>query len=138
MKVARRVGVEGVREGWSGGVLGVQAEGWCVGEGVEVTRRDIVVAARRDAREAAVSLRKARAEAERRRERLAADLLAALGERDAAVAAAEVKAGRAIRAMSEDGVSIADVATHWCRDRLTVTEANRLARAAAASDAASQ
>ena len=69
-----------------------------------------------------------RAEREKRLEGLAVRVLVAVRERDAVVAAAEHRAGEALRVMTEDeGLSVRE-AVQWCGDEVTTREATRLRR----------
>jgi hypothetical protein len=63
-------------------------------------------------------------------EDLAVRVMTAIGERDAAVAAAERRAGNALREMTTvEGVTLRDAA-EWCGNRIGVREATRLRRLA--------
>jgi hypothetical protein len=85
-------------------------------------------AARRAALDARASLRKQRADQERRLEGLAVAVLIALGERDALIRDAERRAGQALRTMTDqEGLSIRE-AVDWCGSGLTVREITRLLR----------
>src|SRR5215213_435170 len=91
-------------------------------------------AARRSALDAQAARRKERADGERRLGALAVAVVTALGERDGAVKDAERRAGEALRAMSEDeGLSVRE-AVDWCGAGLTLREASRLRRLAAAEN----
>ena len=82
--------------------------------------------ARRAALDAQSRRRAERAEREKRLEGLAVRVLVAVRERDAAVAAAEHRAGEALRVMTEDeGLSVRE-AVQWCGDEVTTREATRL------------
>jgi hypothetical protein len=86
--------------------------------------------ARRAAREMAVKRRKEREERERRVIELAERVMVAIGERDAAVAATEMRAGETLRELTEsEGLSLGE-AVEWCGETLTVREATRLRRLA--------
>src|SRR5918993_3779175 len=75
--------------------------------------------------------RVARAQRERRLDNLAVEVHVALGERDAAVAAIERRAGEALRAMtSDEGLTLRE-AVDWCGAGMTLREASRLRRMAA-------
>jgi len=63
----------------------------------------------------------------------ALDVLVALGERDAAVAAAELRAGEALLVMIRDGSLSIPQAVEWCGNALSVQEATRLRRLAEAA-----
>jgi hypothetical protein len=86
--------------------------------------------ARRTALDAQSKRRRERAEREKRLEELAVRVLVAVRERDAAVADADLRAGRALREMTEDeGLSVRE-AVEWCGDEITTREATRLRRLA--------
>jgi hypothetical protein len=85
---------------------------------------------RRAARLAASQLqakhRLERAERDRRLERLAFEVLTALGERDAAIAAMEQRAGAALQAMiTDESLTVAE-AVQWCVGVIAHREAARL------------
>jgi hypothetical protein len=87
---------------------------------------------RQQARRAALGVqaqrRMQRAERDRRLEGLAVQVLTAIGEREAAIAEAEQRAGQALVAMTEDeGLTLRE-AVDWCGDQVTVHEATRLRR----------
>src|SRR5665647_2395028 len=64
----------------------------------------------------------------RQEARLAARVLVAIRERDAAVAEADRRAGQALREMTEDeGLSVRE-AVEWCGDEITTREMTRLRR----------
>lgn len=72
--------------------------------------------------------RRERAEREKRLEALAVQVLTAVGERDAAVADAEARAGQALATMTEtEGLSLRE-AVQWCGDEIGLSEAKRLRR----------
>ena len=85
---------------------------------------------RRAARLAASQLqakhRLERAERDRRLERLAFEVLTALGERDAAIAAMEQRAGAALQAMITDEHLTLAEAVQWCAGAISHHEAGRL------------
>jgi hypothetical protein len=86
--------------------------------------------ARRAALEAQSKRRRERAEREKRLEDQAVRVLVAVREREAAVADAERRAGKALREMTEDeGLSVRE-AVKWCGDEITTREATRLRRVA--------
>ena len=86
--------------------------------------------ARRTALDVQSKRRRERAEREKRLEGLALRVLVAVGERDAAVARADRRAGQALREMIEDeGLSVLE-AVEWCGDEITTREATRLRRLA--------
>src|SRR5829696_6161114 len=91
-------------------------------------------AARRTALDVRAARRAARAQRERRLDNLAVEVHVALGERDAAVAAIERRAGHALQAMtSNEGLTLRE-AVDWCGAGLTLREAGRLRRLAAAEN----
>lgn len=81
--------------------------------------------ARRAALDVAARARAERVEREKRIEGHAVEVLTAVGERDAAVAAAEQRAGTALRAMADEGLTVREM-TEWCGDEISVKEATRL------------
>jgi hypothetical protein len=86
--------------------------------------------ARRAALDAQSKRRRERAKRAKRLGDLAVRVLVAVGERDAAVAEAERRAGEALREMTEDeGLSVRE-AVEWCGDEITTREAMRLRRLA--------
>jgi hypothetical protein len=86
--------------------------------------------ARRDARSVTSKRRAALLERARRLEDLAVQVMTAVGERDAAVAKAEKRAGAALREMTTvEGVTLR-AAVEWCGDQIGVREATRLRRLA--------
>lgn len=95
-----------------------------------MSQQTIKQRARRTAREMAERRRRELASRERRVVGLAERVLVALGERDAMVAAAERRAGEALREMTEqEGLSVGE-AVQWCGDALSSREATRLRRLA--------
>src|SRR5829696_6386598 len=88
-------------------------------------------AARKAALDVRAARRVARAQRVRHLDTLAVELHVALGERDAAVAAIERRAGQALSAMtSDEGLTLRE-AVDWCGAGLTLREASRLRRLAA-------
>jgi hypothetical protein len=86
--------------------------------------------ARRTAREMADKRRREREQRERRVIGLAEQVMVAIGERDAAVAETEKRAGDALRELTEvEGLSLGE-AVEWCGETITVREATRLRRLA--------
>lgn len=82
--------------------------------------------ARRTAREMAERRRRERLDREARTMALAEQVMVAIGERDAAVAVAEKRAGAALRQLTNaDGLSLKE-AVEWCGETLTAREAMRL------------
>ncbi len=95
-----------------------------------MSQQTIKQQARRTAREMAVKRRKEREERERRVIDLAERVMVAIGERDAAVAETEKRAGEALRELTEvEGLSLGE-AVEWCGETVTVREATRLRRLA--------
>ncbi|SMX87176.1 hypothetical protein BSP109_02184 [Brevibacterium sp. Mu109] len=93
--------------------------------------------ARAAARDMAQRRRRERAERDRRLEDLAVLVLTAIGERDVAVAAAEQRAGAALREMIEvEGLNLSE-AVAWCDERVSLREATRLRRLVEGGDPAS-
>jgi len=86
-------------------------------------------AARRAAMAAQATRRAARAERDQRLDALAVTVSVELGEGRAALAAAELRAGRALHAMTSEGLSVRDAA-QWCGGELSVREMTRLVRLA--------
>jgi len=87
-------------------------------------------AARRAALEAQAARRRERAQRDRRLEAMAVSVLVAVGERDAAVADADRRAGAALRQMTDqEGLSVRE-AVQWCGGRISTREAARLRRLA--------
>jgi hypothetical protein len=83
-------------------------------------------AARLAASELQAKHRLERAERDRRLERLAFEVLMALGERDAAIAATEQRAGAALQAMiTDESLTVAE-AVQWCAGVVSHREAARL------------
>jgi hypothetical protein len=95
-----------------------------------MSQQTIKQQARRTAREMAVKRRKAREERERRVIDLAERVMVAIGERDAAVAETEKRAGEALRELTErEDLSLAE-AIDWCGETITLRDATRLRRLA--------
>ncbi|MDN5898468.1 MAG: hypothetical protein L0H74_00185 [Brachybacterium sp.] len=84
--------------------------------------------ARVAARGSAQRRRRERLARERRIEDLAVAVLTAVGERDAAVAAAEQRAGAALVELTQsEGLTLRE-AVAWCDEQVSVREATRLRR----------
>jgi hypothetical protein len=82
--------------------------------------------ARRAALDAQSKRRRVRAEREKRLEGLAVRVMVAVREREAAMADADRRAGRALCEMTEDeGLSVRE-AVEWCGGEITTREATRL------------
>src|SRR5665811_67721 len=97
-------------------------------KGLVMGQQSIRQEARRAALDAQSKRRRERAEREKRLEDLAVQVLVAMRERDAAVADADRRAGKALREMTEDeGLSVRE-AVEWCGDEITAREATRLRR----------
>jgi hypothetical protein len=95
-----------------------------------MSQQTIKQQARRTAREMAEKRRKEREERERRVIDLAERVMVAIGERDAAVAETEKRAGEALRELTErEGLSLGE-SVEWCGETVTVREATRLRRLA--------
>ena len=95
-----------------------------------MSQQTIKQQARRTAREMAEKRRKEREARERRVIDLAERVMVAIGERDAAVAETEKRAGQALRELTEvEGLSLGE-AVEWCGETITVREATRLRRLA--------
>lgn len=98
-----------------------------------MSQQTIKQQARRTAREMAEKRRREREERERRVVDLAEQVMVAVGQRDAAVAETEKRAGQALRELTEvEGLSLGE-AVEWCGETITVREATRLRRLANAN-----
>ena len=116
----------GDRWRWSGCLRG--CDGSERGKGDVMGQQSIRQEARRALLDAQSKRRRGRAEREKRLEDLAVRVLVAVRERDAAVADAERRAGKALREMTEDeGLSVRE-AVEWCGNVTTTREAARLRR----------
>jgi hypothetical protein len=93
-----------------------------------MSQQSVRQAARRSALDAQAARRKQRADRERRFERLAVEVLTALGERDQAIRDAEQRAGGALLAMTDNEALSVREALDWCGSRVTVREVTRLRR----------
>jgi CHASE3 domain sensor protein len=69
-----------------------------------------------------------------RLEKLAIEVLTALGERDATIAAAEQRAGAALQAMITDESLTVSEAVQWCAGAISHLEAARLRRLTAQAE----
>ena len=95
-----------------------------------MSQQTIKQQARRTAREMADKRRREREQRERRVIGLAEQVMVAIGERDAAVAETEKRAGEALRELTErEGLSLGE-AVEWCGETVSVREATRLRRLA--------
>ena len=93
-------------------------------------KQSIKQQARRAALGVQAKRRAQRAAREKRLEDLAVQVLTAVGERDAAIAEAERRAGVALAAMTEaEGLTLREAA-EWCGEQISVHEATRLRRLA--------
>src|SRR5829696_5635516 len=93
-----------------------------------MSQHSVRQAARRSALDAQAARRKERVDRERRLEGLAVAVLTALGELGALVRDAELRAGQALRTMTDDeGLSLREAA-EWCGSGVTVREITRLLR----------
>jgi hypothetical protein len=102
-----------------------------------MSQQTIKQQARRTAREMAEKRRREREERERRVVDLAEQVMVAVGQRDAAVAETEKRAGQALWELTEaEGLSLGE-AVEWCGETITVREATRLRRFAVTDEAAS-
>ena len=78
--------------------------------------------------------RRDRVERDRRLERLAVEVLTALGERDAMIGVTEQRAGAALHAMIIDEHLTVSEAVQWCAGAISHREAARLRQLAASTD----
>ena len=83
-------------------------------------------AARLAASQVQAKRRQERAQRDRRLEKLAIEVLTALGERDATIAATEQRAGAALQAMITDESLTASGAVQWCAGAISHREVARL------------
>ncbi|HEY6686174.1 MAG TPA: hypothetical protein VI094_08205 [Propionibacteriaceae bacterium] len=90
-------------------------------------------AARLAASQLQARCRRERAECDRRIERLAIEVLTALGERDAMIAATEQRAGVALQAMITDESLTVSEAVQWCAGAISHREVARLRQLTAQS-----
>jgi hypothetical protein len=88
-------------------------------------------AARLAASQVHAKRRRERVERDRRLEKLAIEVLAAVGERDATIAATEQRAGAALQAMIANESLTLSEAVQWCAGAISQREAARLRRLAA-------
>ena len=88
-------------------------------------------AARRAASQVQASHRRQRVERDRRLERLAVEVLTALGERDAMIAATEQRAAAALQTMIIDEHLTMSEAVQWCAGAISHREAAQLRQLAA-------
>jgi hypothetical protein len=83
-------------------------------------------AARLAASQVQAQRRRERSERDRRLEKLAIEVLSALGERDATIAATEQRAGAALQAtITDEHLTVAE-AVQWCAGSISHHEAGRL------------
>jgi hypothetical protein len=105
-----------------------------VGECESSSREEVVVVGKQTVRQAArlaasqvqAKYRRERVERDRRLERLAVEVLTALGEREAMIAATEQRAGAALQAMIIDEHLTVSEAVQWCAGAISHREAARL------------
>jgi hypothetical protein len=83
-------------------------------------------AARLAASQVYAQRRRERAQRDRRLEKLAIEVLTALAERDATIAATEQRAGAALQAMISDESLTVSEAVQWCAGAISQREAARL------------
>ena len=102
-----------------------------VNEGDGMSQQSVRQAARRSALEAQAARRKECADRERRLEGLAVEVLTALGERDATIAATEQRAGAALQAMITNEHLTASETVQWCAGTISRREVTRLRKMAA-------
>jgi hypothetical protein len=100
-------------------------------EVVVVGKQTVRQAARLAASQVQAEYRRERVERDRRLERLAGEVLTALGERDAMIAGTEQPAGAALQAMIIDEHLTVSEAVQWCAGAISHREAARLRRLAA-------
>jgi hypothetical protein len=93
---------------------------------VVVGKQTVRQAARLAASQVQAKYRRERAERDRRLERLAGEVLTALGERDAMMAATEQRAGVALQAMITDEHLTVSEAVQWCAGAISHRDAARL------------
>jgi hypothetical protein len=103
-----------------------QCESSSIKEVVVVGKQTVRQAARRAAFQVQARYRRERVERDRRLERLAVEVLTALGERDAMIAATEQRAGAALQAMIIDEHLTVSEAAQWCAGAISHREAARL------------
>jgi hypothetical protein len=89
-------------------------------------KQTIRQAARLAASHVQAKRRREQAECDRRLEKLAIEVLTALGERDATIAATEQRAGTALQAMITDEHLTVAEAVRWCAGAISPREAGRL------------
>ena len=91
-------------------------------------------AARRAALDAQTRVRQREEERDKRRSRLGVIVVTALAQRDAQIRVFELRAGEALKALIEEGLT-ARAAAEWCD--LSIAEVNRLRRSPADAEARS-
>ena len=96
-----------------------------------MSQQSVRQAARRSTMEAQAARRKERADRERRLEGFAVEVLTALGERDATIAATEQRAGAASQAMITEEHLTASETVQWCAGTISRREVTRLRKMAA-------
>ena len=95
-------------------------------EVVVVGKQTVRQAARLAASQVQAEYRRERVERDRRLERLAVEVLTALGERDTMIAATEQRAGAALQAMIIGENLTLSEAVQWCAGAISHREAARL------------
>jgi hypothetical protein len=95
-------------------------------EGSRYGQADIEAGRRLAASEVHAKRRREPAQRDRRLEKLAIEVLTALGERDATIAVTEQRAGRALQAMITDESLTVSRAVQWCAGAISHREAARL------------
>jgi len=96
--------------------------------GESIGKQSMRQSARRAALDAQAKIRADRVEREKRLSALGVAVMVALAERDGFAASCELRAGAALRAMTEDeGLTLREAVT-WCGDDLTKHEATQLRR----------
>jgi riboflavin biosynthesis pyrimidine reductase len=105
-----------------------------VGEGESSSMEEVVVVGKQTVRQAArlaasqvqAECRRERVERDRRLERVAVEVLTALGERDVMIGGPEQRAGAALQAMITDEHLTVSEAVQWCAGVISHREAARL------------
>ena len=93
-----------------------------VDDGSRYGQADIEAGSEAGSIRGAAKRRRERAQRDRRREKLAIDVLTPLGERDATIAATEQRAGAALQAMiTEESLTVSD-AVQWCAEQLATAK----------------
>jgi len=96
--------------------------------GEPIGKQSVRQTARRAALDAQAKIRANRVEREKRLSALGVAVMVALAQRDGFAASCELRAGEALRAMTEDeGLTLREAVT-WCGEDMTRREATRLRR----------